>query len=106
MLIGAGLSVAVAAAIAIGAMLGSQPGSSATVLDVSKAQQGVAQVLVDPVNGYGVTSLGSVACNNGANPVVQQGNSFTCAVVIEGAQRNVTVVFQDDDGTYAVDRPR
>lgn len=106
MLIAATVVVAVSAAVAVGATLGSRKASSAKVLDIGKAQQGVTQVLIDPVNGYGVTTLGSVACNNGTNPVVQQGNGFTCDVVVDGVQRHVAVVFQDDVGTYAVDRPR
>lgn len=100
------LAAALIAAIAIGAMLGTATKPSETVLDIAKAQQEIAHVLTDPVNGYGVTSLGTVLCNNGANPVVRKENSFTCDVVVGGSQRRVAVVFQDDEGTYAVDRPR
>ncbi len=100
------LVMALVAGITIGALAGRHNKLSNKVLDIGKAQQGVAQVLVDPINGYGLSSLGSVSCNGGSNPIVQQGNSFTCDVTVNQEQRHVTVVFQDDQGTYAVDRPR
>ena len=48
----------------------------------------------------------SYECNDGKDPGVKKGASFTCDVVVDGRQRQVLVVFQDDDGTYEVDRPR
>lgn len=101
-----GVAIAATVAIVLGAILGTQNERPTKVLDISKAQEGVAGVLLDPVSGYGVRSLGPVACNNGSNPVVRQGESFICDVVVDGANRRVAVVFQDDSGTYAVDRPR
>jgi hypothetical protein len=76
------------------------------VLDVKKAEAGVQQILSDPVNGYGVNDVTSVKCNGGKDPQVEAGKGFTCDVVINGAQRQVQVVFRDDAGTYEVDGPR
>ena len=76
------------------------------VLDVSKAEAGVQQILVDPVDGYGATNVTDVVCNNGDDPEIEIGGSFTCEVIVDGRKRQVLVVFQDDTGTYAVDRPR
>jgi hypothetical protein len=75
-------------------------------LDVSKAEAAVQRILVDPVDGYGVTSVSDVVCNKGANPEIKKGASFTCDVVVDGRKRQVLAVFSDDNGTYAVDRPR
>ena len=76
------------------------------VLDVSRVQAGVQRILVDPIDGYGATNVTSIVCNNGKNPVIQKGASFVCEVVVNGRKRVVTAVFQDDNGTYEVDRPR
>jgi hypothetical protein len=38
--------------------------------------------------------------------MIQKGGTFTCEVVVDGRKRVVTAVFQDDSGTYEVDRPR
>jgi Domain of unknown function (DUF4333) len=76
------------------------------VLDVAKAEAGVQRILVDPVDGYGATSVSDVVCNNGDDPEIKKGAAFTCEVIVEGRKRQVLVVFQDDNGTYEVDRPR
>ena len=75
-------------------------------LDVNKAQTGVQQILTDPIKGYGTKNVTDIKCNNGQNPLARMGDSFTCEVKVDGAQRHVTVVFADDDGTYEVDRPK
>ena len=77
-----------------------------TKLDVSKAQTGVQQVLTDETNGYGAKNVKDVKCNNGSDPTVKKGGTFDCAVSIDGAQKHVTVTFQDDKGTYEVGRPQ
>lgn len=77
-----------------------------TKLDVSKAQQGVQQILTDESNGYGAKNVKDVKCNNGANPTVKKGDTFNCEVSIDGTKRQVTVTFQDDKGTYEVGRPK
>ncbi|RAU91946.1 DUF4333 domain-containing protein [Mycolicibacter senuensis] len=75
-------------------------------LDVGHAQDGVWRVLTDPVNGYGRDDVTDVRCNNGVNPRVRKGGSFTCTVIVDGVQRQVLAEFADDAGTYEVDRPR
>lgn len=79
---------------------------SGTVLDVAKAEEGVTQILSDPINGYGANDVSAVECNGGKNPEVEAGAGFSCDVTINGAKRKVHVVFQDDLGTYEVDGPR
>ena len=76
-----------------------------TKLDVNKAQQGVQQILTDETNGYGAKNVKDVKCNNGQNPTVKKGDTFDCEVSIDGTQKQVTVTFQDDKGTYEVGRP-
>jgi hypothetical protein len=76
------------------------------VLDVRRAEAGVQQILSDPINGYGANTVTSVTCNNGSDPPVEKGKGFTCQVTINGARRQVQVVFRDDAGTYEVDGPR
>ncbi|MBE1551720.1 hypothetical protein GGC64_005807 [Mycobacterium sp. OAS707] len=75
-------------------------------LDVSKAQADVKAVLADPTDGYGVSDIDDIECNNGQNPPIVPGGTFTCEVVIAGTKHVVTAVFQDYSGTYEVDRPR
>ncbi|CAN5307445.1 hypothetical protein BH11ACT6_BH11ACT6_52390 [soil metagenome] len=77
-----------------------------TKLDVAKAQEGVQQILSDEANGYGAKNVQDVNCNDGQSPTVQKGDTFDCEVSIDGTKRQVTVTFQDDDGTYEVGRPR
>ena len=43
------------------------------VLNVSKAEAGVQRILLDPADGYGVTSVTDVVCNNGDDPRDQEG---------------------------------
>jgi Domain of unknown function (DUF4333) len=77
-----------------------------TKLDVNKAQAGVQQVLTDETNGYGAKNVKDVKCNGGADPTVKKGGTFDCTVSIDGAQKRVTVTFQDNKGTYEVGRPQ
>jgi hypothetical protein len=77
-----------------------------TVLDVTKVQTGVLQTLSDPASGYGANTVTDVSCNNGHNPSADKGTTFTCDVTVNGAQRHVTVVVSDDNGTYEIDGPR
>jgi len=77
-----------------------------TKLDVNKAQTGVQQILSDEANGYGAKNVKDVKCNNGQNPTVKKGDTFTCEVSIDGTKRQVTVTFQDNKGTYEVGRPK
>lgn len=77
-----------------------------TKLDVNAAQTGVEQILTDETNGYGAKNVNDVKCNNGESPTVKKGDTFNCEVSIDGTKRQVTVTFQDDDGTYEVGRPK
>jgi Domain of unknown function (DUF4333) len=77
-----------------------------TKLDIDAAQSGVQQILTDEANGYGAKNVKDVKCNNGESPTVKQGDTFDCEVSIDGTKRQVTVTFQDDDGTYEVGRPK
>lgn len=77
-----------------------------TKLDVNKAQAGVQQILTDQTNGYGVKTADNIKCNNGQNPTVKKGDAFTCDVSVDGQHKQVTVTFQDNNGTYEVGRPK
>ncbi len=77
-----------------------------TKLDISAAQTGVQQILTDEANGYGAKNVKDVKCNDGQSPTVKKGDTFDCEVSIDGTKRQVTVTFQDDDGTYEVGRPK
>jgi hypothetical protein len=77
-----------------------------TQLDVNAAQTGVQQILSDEANGYGAKNVQDVSCNDGKNPTVSKGANFTCEVSIDGTKRQVTVTFQDNNGTYEVGRPK
>jgi hypothetical protein len=77
-----------------------------TKLDVSAAQSGVQQILTDEANGYGAKNVKDVKCNSGQSPTVKKGDTFNCEVSIDGTKRQVTVTFQDDNGTYEVGRPK
>ena len=75
-------------------------------LDVSAAQSGVKQILMDDANGYGVKDVTDVKCNNGKNPKVQKGATFDCEVSMDGAKRQVMVTITGDDSTYEAGRPK
>lgn len=85
---------------------GAVGGGADRVLDVNAAERGVAEILSDPINGYGANDVTDVECNDGRNPEVVPGEGFTCRVTLNGAERHVQVVFRDKDGTYEVDGPR
>ena len=74
-----------------------------TKLDVNKAQQGVQQILTDESNGYGAKNVKDVKCNNGANPTVKKGDTFTCEVSIDGT--NAISVPSETSGA-ATPKPR
>lgn len=74
-------------------------------LDMRAAQAEVEHVLTDDITGYGDKNVKNVVCNNGQNATVKQGDSFTCQVSVDGAQKHVTVTFLDNDGNYEVGRP-
>jgi hypothetical protein len=106
MIVAGGIAGVAVEAVILVAVL-TLPGSINTKeLDVTKAQEGVAQVLTDPVNGYGAQGVSDVQCNNGKNPIAAKDRTFICVANVDGTHRQITAVFVDDDGTYEVDWPR
>ena len=106
LLIGGGVLVGAIAAAVVALALLRFGAFAGQVLNVSKAEQAVKQVITDPVTGYGVAGVTDVKCNNGQNPTAKKGASFTCEVTVAGKKHQVKAVFIDDNGTYEVDRPR
>jgi hypothetical protein len=106
--IGGVLGLLAALIVAVVLVLGFwKPGFFVTTkLDVSAAQSGVQQILTDEANGYGAKNVKDVKCNDGQSPTVKKGETFDCEVSIDGTKRQVTVTFQDNDGTYEVGRPK
>jgi Domain of unknown function (DUF4333) len=106
LLIGAGtVAVLIASAVLLGGVT-KLVGTGGKVLDVAKVQVGVLQTLSDPAGGYGANTVTDVSCNNGHNPSANKGTTFTCDAIVNGAQRHITVVVSDDNGTYEIDAPR
>ncbi len=99
------LAIAVAAVVLMVGLSGFDA-LGGKALDVAKAEAGVQRILLDPDEGYSATNVSDVVCNDGRDPEVRKGGSFACDVLVDGRKRRVLVVFQDDEGTYAVDRPR
>jgi hypothetical protein len=106
MLVGIGVAIIVLGAAALTVALWGFGTFDSTVLGVRQAEAGVQQILSDPINGYGANDVESVRCNGGEDPEIEAGKGFTCEVSIDGATRQVQVVFRDDAGTYEVDGPR
>ncbi|OBK72163.1 DUF4333 domain-containing protein [Mycobacterium sp. 1274761.0] len=106
--VGGVIGLLAALIVAVVAVLGFwKPGFFVTTkLDVNAAQSGVQQILTDESNGYGAKNVKDVKCNNGQSPTVKKGETFNCEVSIDGTKRQVTVTFQDNDGTYEVGRPK
>lgn len=73
---------------------------------VAGVQTEVQQVLVDRITGYTSDDIKDVKCNNGQDPTVEKGGSFSCDVTVRGKQHKLTVTFQDDNGTYSVGLPQ
>lgn len=73
-------------------------------LDVANVQAGVQRVLSDP-SGYGAKDVGDVACNDGQNPTIAKGSTFTCEATIDRVKQLFVVTFTDDAGNYTVGRP-
>ncbi|MGV9799958.1 DUF4333 domain-containing protein [Mycobacterium sp. NPDC003449] len=101
-----GAVVGVVALVAVGLSVWKLQSSSGPRLDIHRAEAGVAEILTDPIHGYGANEVAAVACNNGKNPAIRVGATFTCAVDINGTVRHVAVEITDESGVYAVDGPR
>jgi hypothetical protein len=78
---------------------------TADKLNITAAEAGVRNVLTDATTGYGLAGVNGVSCNQGVEPTVVKGTTFTCDLTINGHQAQTTVTFVDDDGTYSVGRP-
>lgn len=75
-------------------------------LDVAATEAGVKSVLTDPTTGYGLHDVKDVTCNNGVNPVISKGATFTCEFTVGGHQLQAKMTFLDSAGTYSVGRPQ
>lgn len=73
---------------------------------VADVQTEIPKVLVDRTNGYVSGDIKDVKCNNGHDPTVKKGDTFTCTASVRGKQHQLTVTFQDDNGTYVVGLPQ
>ncbi|MFV8316660.1 DUF4333 domain-containing protein [Mycobacterium sp. 23] len=73
---------------------------------VAGVQTQVEQTLVDRITGYSSGDISDVRCNDGRDPTVKKGGSFTCDVTVRGQRRQLKVTFQDDSGTYWVGLPQ
>ncbi|MDX1879773.1 DUF4333 domain-containing protein [Mycolicibacterium sp. 141076] len=104
-LIGIGAAVLAVEAVALLVGISMLRTSKTIELDINQAQRGVEQVLTDTVSGYGVTNISNVRCNGGVNPPVKKDGTFKCEATVDGRQRQITVVFVDDGGTYEVGGP-
>ena len=65
--------VMLAGGMALGVGLSTMNPVRDNVLDVSDVERDVAEILLDPIDGYGVDGLTSVRCNGGKDPVVRAG---------------------------------
>ncbi|MGE5696736.1 MAG: DUF4333 domain-containing protein [Candidatus Sericytochromatia bacterium] len=106
--LGAVIGVLAAIIVAVVLVMGFwKPGFFVTTkLDVNKAQQGVKDILTNQTTGYGIDKVTDVKCNGGKNPTVKKNDTFTCDASVDGTHKQVTVTFQDDNGTYEVGRPK
>lgn len=74
-------------------------------LDVAAVQAGVAHVLADP-DGYGAKNVTDVTCNDGHNPTIVKGGTFTCQATIDHIKHQFVVTFTDEAGSYEVSAPK
>lgn len=102
--VGAAAAVGIAAFLILGLW---KPGFlNTTKLDITVAQRSIEQLLSDKANGYGLGAVSDVTCNNGQNPTVRAGATFTCTVRISGIPRRVDVTFDNSSGDYTVSPPQ
>lgn len=73
---------------------------------VAGVQTEVQQILADRITGYNPDDIKDVKCNNGQDPTVKEGGSFTCDVDVRGKQHQLTVTFPDNSGAYEVGLPQ
>ncbi|VBA32261.1 hypothetical protein LAUMK4_05708 [Mycobacterium persicum] len=74
-------------------------------LDISAVQAGVTHVLSDPA-GYGAKNVSDVTCNDGRDPTISKGGTFTCQATIDRIKHQFVVTFTDDAGSYEISAPK
>lgn len=105
LVIGAG--IAIVAITAVGVTGFWKPGFFVKrELNIAKVQEGVQHVLTDPSSGYGISGVSGLSCNEGRNPSANQGDRFTCTMLIDGSKRTVDVQVVDNQGSYQVGKVR
>lgn len=101
--LGAALTVITAAVLIAGFWA---PGFFVTKqLDVTAVQTDVTHVLSDP-NSYGAKNVSDVSCNDGHNPTIIKGGTFTCQVTIDHIKHQFVFTFTDDAGSYEISAPK
>lgn len=98
-----GRGVAPASTTAESAASGTTTGDAVgkSVFDRPAVQAGVVNLLK---NSYNMDAT-AASCPDAATTEVKAGNTFSCTVTIDGAQKNVTVTVKDAEGTYDVSVP-
>lgn len=101
------LAAASAVAAAVFAIVGFwAPGLFVTnVLAVTSVQADVARILSDP-NGYGAKNVSDVTCNDGHNPTITKGGTFSCRATINHIAHQFLITFTDDAGSYEISAPK
>lgn len=102
----AGAVVAVLLVVIVGVLIAIGANQDVKKIAVADVQTEVQQVLVDRVTGYSSGDITDVKCNNGQDPTVKNGGSFTCNVTVRGKPHELTVTFKDANGTYEVGLPQ
>ncbi|CAM3270456.1 hypothetical protein BST27_21755 [Mycobacterium intermedium] len=101
------IAAVVVAAVVAGVMIfGGNSNKDVKKISVADVQTEVPKVLVDRTNGYVAGDIKDVRCNDGKDPTVKKGDTFTCTASVRGKQHQLTVTFQDDNGTYVVGLPQ
>ncbi|QLL09069.1 DUF4333 domain-containing protein [Mycobacterium vicinigordonae] len=106
LLVGAAIvAVVIAGVIAVLLLAGVVNGDTKKIA-VSGVQTEVEQILLDRTSGYYSDDIKNVRCNNGQDPTVKKGQKFSCDVTVRGKPHQLTVTFDDDNGTYTVGLPQ
>ncbi|MBI2700834.1 MAG: DUF4333 domain-containing protein [Mycobacterium sp.] len=104
-LIGGAIAAALVVVVLVVLMVSGAVAGDTKKVAVAGVQTEVQQVLLDRITGYNDGDITNVRCNDGQDPTVKKGRSFTCDVTVRGQQRQLKVTFEDDNGTYEVGLP-
>lgn len=74
------------------------------VMDDGKVEDGVAEVLQDPEDGFGIASVSSVDCPTDQEIIVKA--TFNCTASIDGEERQIPVDVLNEDGDFRVNQPK